>query len=436
MRRRALILSAASVVLAFVAAAPIGRAAEGPQALAVPGRLNANVSLASSASFVAVVWSATPPGGQADIFAATSRDGGRTFSSPVRVNAAEGEILAKGEQPPRVAVLPRPSGLPVIDVVWVANRANRMVLLSSRSSDGGASFSPSKLVAGSDAAGMRGWQSIAADAHGGVHVVWLDHRRMAEHDAGTSASHEHQGAGGPPSKPPTGRPQSATMSMPELSQLYVSTVDGEPARAVASGVCFCCKTAMASGPAGELYLAWRHVYAGNLRDMAFTSSRDGGRTFAPPSRVSEDGWVINGCPEDGPSLAADRQSRVHIVWPTVVRENGESVKTLFHAITRDGQTFSARVRLPSKGQANHPQIAIAGDGSLMMAWDESGDGPRRIALARGRVDPAGRVSIERLISDPLRTGMYPALATAQDGLILAWTSGDAAASVIRVEAMK
>ena len=211
---------------------------------------------------------------------------------------------------------------------------------------------------------------------------------------------------------------------------------GSTAHPVIGGVCYCCKTATAFGLAGEVYVAWRHVYSGNLRDIAFASSGDGGRTFVPPVRVSEDKWAINGCPEDGPVLAVDRQSRVHIVWPTVVSEGGEMVKALFHAVSRDGRTFSERMRLPTNGQANHPQMAFAGDGSLTVAWDESGDGSRRVALARGVVNAEGRVGFERLASSGARMGTYPAVAHAPEGFVLAWTTGDPAKSTIRIESIK
>jgi hypothetical protein len=36
--------------------------------------------------------------------------------------------------------------------------------------------------------------------------------------------------------------------------------------------------------------------------------------------VSEDGWQINGCPDDGPSMAVDGSNRAHRIWPTVVHE--------------------------------------------------------------------------------------------------------------------
>ena len=84
-------------------------------------------------------------------------------------------------------------------------------------------------------------------------------------------------------------------------------------RELFKGVCYCCKTAMAIGPDGAIYAAWRHVFAGNLRDMGFTVSRDGGKTFSPLTRVNQDGWSINGCPDDGPAMAVDAKGTVHLV---------------------------------------------------------------------------------------------------------------------------
>jgi hypothetical protein len=63
---------------------------------------------------------------------------------------------------------------------------------------------------------------------------------------------------------------------------------------VAANVCFCCKTSVTTGPRGVVYVAWRHIYPVNLRDMAVASSTDGGRTFSQPVRVSEDGWQLGG----------------------------------------------------------------------------------------------------------------------------------------------
>ena len=61
----------------------------------------------------------------------------------------------------------------------------------------------------------------------------------------------------------------------QLSKLYTATLDdSRSSLAITGGVCYCCKTALAaSSDASTIYLAWRHVYPGNFRDIAFTLSR-------------------------------------------------------------------------------------------------------------------------------------------------------------------
>jgi hypothetical protein len=67
-------------------------------------------------------------------------------------------------------------------------------------------------------------------------------------------------------------------AMAQLSGLYYAReVTGalQAEHELVKGVCYCCKVAMATGPRGELFAAWRHVYPGNLRDIAFMASREG-----------------------------------------------------------------------------------------------------------------------------------------------------------------
>ena len=47
--------------------------------LEISGRANATPSVAALNQFVAVSWGATSPGRGTDVYAAVSRDGGRTF---------------------------------------------------------------------------------------------------------------------------------------------------------------------------------------------------------------------------------------------------------------------------------------------------------------------------------------------------------------------
>jgi hypothetical protein len=406
--------------------------------LAVPGRSNSNVSLAADGAFVVATWAATVSGGPTDIYAAVSRDSGATFSAPVRVNTKEGDARANGEQPPRVALVTRRAQPPAIVIVWMAKREARTVLLSARSDDAGRSFSASGVVPGSDAAGNRGWEAIAADGRGGVHVLWLDHRELAPPPGTAPPSGAAAPAGGNHQSHQAHQHRAGdSVAMAQRSKLYVATI-GEPetARAITGGVCYCCKTALVAGPGASVFAAWRHVYPGSERDIAFTVSRDNGRTFAEPIRVSPDRWMLNGCPDDGPAMAADARGGVHLAWPTLVTDAaGEPGIGLFYASSGDGRSFSPRVRLPTEGQAHHPQIALMPDGRVLVAWDETAEGVRRIVLARASA--AGKdsdtMSFTREVLSTAGAAAYPVLAIGDRGALAAWTSGTGAASVIHLE---
>jgi hypothetical protein len=404
--------------------------------LAVAGRANANVSLAAAGPFVAAVWSAATADGVTDIFAATSRDSGMTFGAPLRVNSTAGAARVNGEQPPHLTLALRPGGVPEMAVIWTSKGPSGTALLTARSNDGGKTFSPSSLVPGTDAAGNRGWEAIGADPKGAVHAVWLDHRRMAAAEASkTAAAHQH-GAHVEGGVMPEGMPKPDGVAMAQQSDLYFDTFgDAAVPRALTPGVCYCCKTALAFGSNGAIYLAWRHVYPGNFRDIAFTLSRDGGRTFAPPRRVSQDHWMLEGCPDDGPAMKTDLKGRIHIVWPAVITERGTQVKALFHAMSSDGQLFSPRTRIPTEGQANHPQLDVTANGSLVLAWDESGSGTRKIVYGRAVVDNSGRAVFTRT---PLNgtPGVYPMIAALPTGAMMAWTSGAPEASTIKLSRME
>jgi hypothetical protein len=388
--------------------------------IGVPGRSNSTPSIVSEGNVVAIAWGASTPAGATDVYTAVSRDGGRTFAAPVRVNDVDGDARLNGEQPPRVAMRGN-----TLTVVWTSKGANGTRLLQSRSADGGRTFAKSTPVPGGEAAGNRGWENAIADASGRVYAVWLDHRELAQQDGAVAmAHHDHTAAA---SAKPDG------VAMAQKSKLYLGALDGGVApRAITGGVCYCCKTALATAADGSVFAAWRHVYPGNIRDIAFTSSRDGGRTFSAPLRVSEDQWVLEGCPDDGPAMAVDAKNRVHIVWPTLITEKNADEPTiaLFYAMSSDGRRFTPRKRLPTEGMPHHPQIAIGPDGSLTIAWDEGANGKRRAAIAQTSADAAAASPMIRtLVGD---AAVYPVVAATAGATVVAWTSGASTASTIQV----
>jgi hypothetical protein len=276
-------------------------------------------------------------------------------------------------------------------------------------------------VPGADGPGNRGWENVSRTS-----VVWLDHRELAKDDAVVASSHHDHAATSGGAKPDG-------VAMAQKSKLYVAALDGAtPPVAVTGGVCYCCKTAIAATADGSVYAVWRHVYPGNIRDIAFTVSRDGGRTFRPPARVSEDKWVLEGCPDDGPAMAVDAANRMHIVWPTLVHDGGADTIALFYATSLDARAFAPRQRIPTEGMPHHPQIAVGADGVPVVVWDEVLDGQRRVVLARANPAAGGRPRFTREILGGL--GVYPVVAASKTATATAWTSGQSPDSVIRVEA--
>jgi hypothetical protein len=410
---------AASVVVALVAmhGPTIGAAlpADDIVSLGVAGRSNATPWVAASGSFVAVAWGGAADG-KTDVFVAVSRDGARSFGAPVRVNTTAGEARLSGEMPPRVALHARSGSVdPEIVVLWTA-RGPATEIKTARSVDGGRTFTTVVTRQSSASPGDRGWPALSLDSRGTAHAIWLDHRGLARPAAETPHQHKH-GA------------NTDGAATAQKSGLYYAPFGGTAAaeRALTMGVCYCCKTTLVVRASGELFAAWRHVYPGNLRDIAFTASRDGGRSFSEPLRVSEDDWAINGCPDDGPAMAVDSADTIHIVWPTVVG-GGTPEGALFYASSRDGRAFSPRVRIPTLGspKPSHPQIAIDNRQRLVVAWDEAVNGQRVAVTRELRPNGGDRLSFgEPITLSAPGPGVYPVMSAAGDGLVAVWTAGTA-----------
>jgi hypothetical protein len=401
--------SRAALITLAIAVARLSAEPVPPQTLAVPGAANTTPSLAAVGRTVAAVWTATKDGA-ANVYFALSSDGGATFSVPRRVNDQDGDAGATTEQPPRV-VISRSGTERRLTVVWSkrdagSQQTRRDIVRMAQSTNGGRTFTPARFIHDPAFAGARGWESLTVGVDGAVHAVWLDGR-----DADKKAADLVKQGGGVLNSQPAQAVYHGTIS---ADGHIVETL-------IASDVCFCCKTAVAVDTRGVVYAAWRHIFPGSMRDIAFASSTNGGRQFGPLVRVSEDKWELNGCPEDGPSIAVGQSGIIHIAWATVVNE-GEPRKALFYAISRDGKTFSARARVPSGGSTTpgHPQLTLTAAGGAAIVWDEVANGLRRVSLIRvsrtGAFRPAQILSADESAS-------YPVIArSGASSLLVAWTS--------------
>jgi hypothetical protein len=139
--------------------------------------------------------------------------------------------------------------------------------------------------------------------------------------------------------------------------------------------------------------------------------------------VREDGWVYPGCPHAGPSLKVDAEGVVHIGWWT--GKEGEA--GVYYARSDDGaRTFSAQpIAVDKRARPAHVQVALAGDGRVLLAWDDGlSDMPR--VLVRRSSDGGRTFGSAAVLSDPGAAASYPVLAVYGDSVAVAWSQTTAA----------
>jgi hypothetical protein len=102
-----------------------------------------------------------------------------------------------------------------------------------------------------------------------------------------------------------------------------------------------------------------------IRDMMIATSADNGRSFTSPTRISQDNWMIDGCPHTGPSLCSSK-SGLYSLWYT--EGNGTGI---YYSFRQNGDSeFGNRELISHLG--HHPQLSV-NDTRSIMAWEENSD---------------------------------------------------------------
>lgn len=339
-----------------------------------------------------VAWVSAPDGGSDGRLYVATGD-----APPVELGDALGPIEAHGESPPKLAYGPDGAlhAIYVVAKVVPGRRFPLSALRYVRSDDRGATWSPAVSVTDDSVFGSHNFHSLHAAPDGGVLVAWLDGRH------GKSATYVTRSADG-------GRTWAPNVRV-ELGE-----------------ACPCCRTAIASGPDGATYLAWRTVLPGNVRDVVIARSTDAGLTWSEPLRVHADGWVFDGCPHAGPSVQVDGAGRVHVAWWT----GKEGAAGVWYARSADGaRTFDAPVALgvADISRPAHVQLALGDDDLVVAAWDD-GTLERPEVLVRVSRDGGRAFGAPVMVSEAGRVATFPVLAVAGRQLSVAWAeqSPDAA----------
>src|SRR5215217_5357199 len=276
---------------------------------------------------------------QADVMLAHFNHKAEMQGAPVRVNRQPGVATAwRGDQP-SVAVAPDGA----VYVLWTArvdagDKHGTDIYLSA-STDRGQSFTSEVKVNDDKVPNAHGMHSLAVAKDGRIYAGWLDERNVHAPKPSTKAEGHH---------------------MESNRDVYLSySTDGgrtfSANRKVATEACPCCKTALAVAADGTLYAGWRQVLPGSFRHIAVTASNDAGATFSRPVIVSDDHWVLQGCPVSGPSLSVDRASgNLKVVWYAAGEGNAPGV--YFAESSDKARSFSARQLLSQETVKGTPVL--------------------------------------------------------------------------------
>ena len=291
---------------------------------------------------------------EADVMLAQFTGDGEMRGSPVRVNRQAGIATAwRGDQP-SLAVAPNGS----VYVVWTARvesgGEHGTDLYLSVSNDRAQSFASEVKINDDKAPSAHGMHSLAVANDGRIYVAWLDERNVQKPMPSTKAEGHH---------------------MESNRDLFLAySTDGGRSfsanRRVATEACPCCKTSLAVSPDGTLYAGWRQVLPGNFRHIAVASSQDGATSFSSPVIVSDDRWMLQGCPVSGPSLSIDRSSgSLKVLWYAA----GEAgAPGLYLSESRDNaRSFSPRQSISEEAVQGTPALASGSNVSIAL-WQTSG----------------------------------------------------------------
>ncbi len=330
---------------------------------------------------------------------ATSSDGGDSFSPPTPISPKTDPVSSHGENSPTFSFSP---GIEAY-ALWERSSGHGIGtdLMLSRSPAFGHVWEPPVKATDKQEPSTNAFSSLSVSPRGEVYAVWLDGRDAAQRRPGTSSVY-----------------------------LAKSTDGGrsfEPNVPVVHGACPCCRPTAVFGKDGAVHVSWRHVFPGNLRDMATATSRDGGRTFGAPVRVAEDRWKIDGCPHSGASMAVTGD-RLWVAWYSDGDGSNPGVRLAWS--DDGGEGFTSPVMASADVlDANHPDMAIADDGRLLLVFQgrepkrEDGWAPSGAWLVE--ISDSGAVTRPQLVPGHQRSISYPRVAGGTLGRVaVAWTEKD------------
>jgi hypothetical protein len=268
----------------------------------------------------------------------------------------------------------------------------------SRSSDGGKTWSKPLVPHRDHTPTEHGFVSLLPLSKGRAGIVWLDGRNF-----NTKEGEKAHGGHG---------------SMSDEMTLRYALMDARGKLSdeaqIDARACECCQTSAAVTGEG-LIVAYRDRSEKEVRDIAIARQVKG--KWMPPSVPHKDDWQINGCPVNGPSIAAAGK-KVVVAWFTAAKDVAK-VKVAFSDDA--GATFGEAIQADDGKPLGRVEVLMLPDQAALLVWLERSEKGAEIRARRIQADATKGASFVVAQSNVARASGFPQIALSKDEIIFAWT---------------
>jgi hypothetical protein len=263
------------------------------------------------------------------------------------------------------------------------------------SRDGGKSWSQPVVPHRDGTQTEHGFVSMTPWSAAEMGVVWLDGRKAA---------------GGAPSHGEHGDAQA------EMSLLHTTlAADGRlgPETILDPRVCDCCQTDMARA-VGATVVVYRDRSEKEVRDMSVVRYVDG--RWSEPRPLARDGWEINGCPVNGPAIAAAGRS-VAVAWFAAPAEKPR-VSVVFSSDS--GATFGQPIVVSDQRPLGRVDVVLTDQRTALVSWLEQVDKSARLQVQRITADGVRGQPVTVTESSQARSSGFPRMVQSDGEITIAW----------------
>ena len=237
-----------------------------------------------------------------------------------------------------------------------------------------------------------GFVSIIPNNNKGFFITWLDGRNTVE-------------------KKLDGHHKPMTIRFAEITNTGEVINESE----LDAAACDCCQTSIAMTNNGPI-VVYRDRSENEVRDIYTIRNING--VWEEPSPLHNDGWIINGCPVNGPKVAVNSKN-LAIAWFTVVNDN-PLVNVSFSK--NNGDSFGTPFKLNDHDAIGRVDVAFLNNEQVIVSYMEVDETGTYLKIKKISIN--GKVSKPITISkiDGGRNTGVPQLEIINNDIFIVWTT--------------